>query len=266
MAATAPPIPPVKVALAQMRCVDSDAEGNFARIRAAAEAAATHEARAVFYPETADLGWVNPEAHTLAGPVPGPFTDRVAALAREFGLWIGIGLSERAEGALYDTAVLIDPRGAIVLRHRKINLLAWLMEPPYAAGDSAAIDVAETPFGRVGMLVCADSFERTLLEALARRRPDLVYIPYGWAAPKGAWPEHGFELLKTVQRAARVLEAPVLGPNCVGEITHGEWCGRTYEGLSAAADRTGLSLVQGKWNREELIVLAVEPGRGGAGN
>lgn len=261
MAAAAASLPPVKVALAQVRCVDSDLEGNFARVRAAAAAAAKHQARAVFFPESVDLGWVNPEAHRLAGPVPGPFTDRVAALAREFDLWVGIGLSERAEGALYDAAVLIDPRGAIVLKHRKINLLAGLMDPPYAAGDPAAIDAARTPFGRLGMLVCADSFERPLLEALARRGPDLVYVPYGWAAPREAWPEHGFELLMTVQRAARGLGAPVLGPNCVGAITHGEWCGRTYEGLSAAADRTGLALVQGKWNREELIVLTVEPGR-----
>jgi N-carbamoylputrescine amidase len=251
----------VRVALAQMRCEDSDLEGNFARIRAMAEAAAAHEARAVFYPETVDFGWVNPEAHWRAGAIPGPFTDRVGALARELGLWLGISLCEKQGEALYDSAVLLDPTGAIALRHRKINLLPWLMEPPYAPGDPAELAVAATPFGRVGMLVCADSFEAPLLEALARQKPDLVYIPYGWAARREEWPEHGFELLKTVQRTARALGAPVLGPNCVGEITHGEWRGRTYEGLSTAADRHGCSLAQGKWNRAELIVLTVEPGR-----
>ncbi len=261
MAADTAFIPHARIALAQMRCIDSDLEGNFARIRAVAEAAAAHEARAVFYPETVDFGWVNPEAHWRAGPIPGPFADRVAALARELRLWIGIGLCEKKGNALYDSAVLIDSNGDIVLTHRKVNLLAWLMDPPYTPGDPAAITVAETPFGRMGMLVCADSFEQPLLEALARRKPDLVYVPYGWAARRDAWPEHGFELLKTVEHAARTLGAPVLGPNCVGEITHGEWCGRTYEGLSVAADRHGHALVQGKWNRAEVIVLTIEAGR-----
>jgi predicted amidohydrolase len=63
-----------------------------------------------------------------------------------------------------------------------------------------------------------------------------------------------------VQKAARYIGAPVIGPNLVGEITHGEWKGRTFEGLSTAAEATGMSIVQGKWNREDLIVVEIAPG------
>jgi hypothetical protein len=61
-----------------------------------------------------------------------------------------------------------------------------------------------------------------------------------------------------VQKAARTLGAPVIGPNLVGEITHGDWKGRTFEGLSTAADASGLSLVQGRWNTDDLIVFEVD--------
>jgi len=251
----------IKVALAQIACADSDLEGNFGRIRNLVLKAREEGVRAVFFPETVDLGWVNPEAHNLAGPVPGPFSRRVSDLARENNIWIGIGLCEKADGRLYDTAVLIDPEGKIVLKHRKINLLSWLMDPPYTPGEISDIKAVDTPLGRVGLLICADSFKEELLDAMARQRPELVYIPYGWAAPREKWPEHGFELVKTVQKAARHIGAPVIGPNLVGEITHGPWTGQTYEGLSTAADASGLSIVQGRWNREDLLVFEVIPGK-----
>jgi N-carbamoylputrescine amidase len=243
--------------MGQMRCVGSDVEGNRERIRRMAGEARRQGAAMAFFPETVDFGWVNPAAHERAGPIPGPFSEHVAAVAREFDLWIGVGCCEKADGVLYDSAILMDPAGRIVLRHRKINLLAWLMEPPYTPGDPGAIDVVETPFGRIGMLICADSFQADLLARLAEKRPDLVYIPYGWAEEKTAWPEHGFKLLTTVQRAARTLAAPVIGPNLLGTIEHGDWKGRTFEGLSTAADATGLSLVQGPWNREAVISFEV---------
>ncbi|MBN2290060.1 MAG: carbon-nitrogen hydrolase family protein [Candidatus Glassbacteria bacterium] len=249
----------LKIALAQVRCVDSDLEGNFARIEQMTARAVSQGAVMVLFPETVDLGWVNPEAYSLAGPVPGPFSRRLSELAKRHAIWLGIGLCEKQGDKLYDTAVLIDPQGEIVLKHRKINLLSWLMDPPYTPGRAADIKAVDTPLGRVGILICADSFEPELLEAMALQRPGLVYIPYGWAYQREGWPEHGFQLVKTVQQAARAIGAPVLGPNLVGEITHGEWKGRTFEGLSTAADAAGMSLVQGRWNREDLVMVEIEP-------
>lgn len=48
----------------------------------------------------------NAVAHGLAGPVPGPFSDRVAALARELGVFICIGLTEKVDRGIYNAAVL----------------------------------------------------------------------------------------------------------------------------------------------------------------
>lgn len=250
----------VKVAIAQIRCIDSDIKGNLERISQMVVKAKSQGARIVFFPETADLGWVNPEAHELAGPVPGPFSNKISELAEEHEIWIGVGLCEKDGDRLYDTAILVNPSGEIVLKHRKINLLHWLMDPPYTPGSIESIKAVETSFGRIGIMICADSFKEELREAMLAQKPDLVYIPYGWAAPREKWPEHSFSLVKTVQKAARHIGAPVIGPNLVGEITHGPWKGQTCEGMSTAADRTGMSLVQGRWNKDELLVIEIEPG------
>jgi N-carbamoylputrescine amidase len=251
----------IKIAIAQPRCTDSDLEGNLARIAALVKQAAGEGAKIVFFPETVDLGWVNPDAHTLAGAVPGGVAAAaVCAIAAEQKIWIGIGLNEKDGDKLRDTAVLVSSKGEIVLKHRKINLLDWLLDPPYTPGRQQDIGTVETPFGRVGLLICADSFREELVSELAGQKPDLVYIPYGWAAKQDQWPEHSFSLVRRVQATARAIGAPVIGPNLVGRISQGPWTGYTYEGLSTAADAEGMSLVQGKWNREDLIVLEIEPG------
>ncbi len=76
----------VKVAVCQIRCVDSDIEGNIVRVTRAVEEAAARQAEVVAFPETVFIGWVNTDAHKLAEPIPGPTTDALEALARESGL------------------------------------------------------------------------------------------------------------------------------------------------------------------------------------
>ena len=252
----------VKVAIAQIKCTNDDLEKNLERIESMIERADSAGARMVFFPETVDYGWVNPDAHRLASPVPGNLSDRISGFADKYDIWVGIGICEKDGEKLYDTALLFDDSGRISLKHRKINLLAWLMDPPYSAGDPQQISTAETPFGRLSILICADShrgFDPDLCEVIAEKKPDLVYIPYGYAAPESKWPEHGFQLIRTVQRAAMIIGSPVIGPNVVGKITHGEWKGWTFEGLSTAADADGILLKQGAWNREDLIVFEIEP-------
>ena len=53
---------------------------------------------------------------------------------------------------MYNAALLISDQGKILLHHRKINVLTGV-EDVYAIGDRLA--VAETPFGRIGIDICA---------------------------------------------------------------------------------------------------------------
>ena len=74
-------------------------------------------------PECLDLGWTNPAATDLAAEIPGPTSDVLCRAAREAGLYVVAGLTERAGSRIYNAALLIEPRGQILLKHRKINLL-----------------------------------------------------------------------------------------------------------------------------------------------
>ena len=223
--------------MCQIFCLDGDRSGNFVRIENAVSEAAKAGADIICFPETALLGWVNPAAHERAFEIPGQDTNRFAQLAKKYKKHLCVGLAEKDGDKLYDSVVLIDDRGRILLKHRKINILTELMTPPYTPGKD--VGVAETQFGAVGRLICADTFRQDLLEKMAALKPDVVLVPYGWAAPEDKWPDHGKSLRTAVANAAKNIGAHVIGTDLVGEITQGPWAGQVYGGQSVACDKTG---------------------------
>jgi len=252
----------LRVAVCQTFCIDSDPDGNFRRVQYAVEDAARRGARLACLPECALLGWVNPDAHKLAEPIPGPITERLGELARKHGLMICIGLDEKEGEKLYDSAVLIGSDGRILAKHRKINTLRELLDPPYTRGTPEEIRAVETPIGRVGLLICADTCKQELLKKMGGKRPDLLLVPYGWAADKDQWPGHAKSLQETVCRAAKTVGCPVVGTDCVGMITHGPWTGKTYGGRSLVADRKGEVLGLLRDRDAEVRLFEITPGRG----
>jgi len=246
----------VPLAACQIFCIDSDRDGNFARIEHALKVAKGQNAEIACFPETCLLGWVNPEAHQLAEPIPGKDSKSLAALAQKYQLMLCVGLAEKDGEKLYDSVILIDSDGNLLLKHRKMNILTSLMAFPYTLGET--VDIVETRFGRIGLLICADTFQDEVLSRMAEKKPDLVIVPYGWAAKKSAWPQHGESLKNTVAKAARSTGAPIVGTNLVGAITHGPWTGYTYGGQSVIAGGEGNVLAVAK-DRDADVILVELP-------
>jgi N-carbamoylputrescine amidase len=246
----------VKIAMCQIICLDGDREGNLVRVESAIREAKEKEARIVCFPEMVLFGWVNPDAHKRAFSIPGEDTRRLGRLAKKYGVYLSAGLAEKEGDRLYDSAVLIDPHGRILLKHRKINILTELMEPPYTPGEE--VKVAETEFGNIGILICADSFKEPICRRMAELKPDMVFIPYGWAADEGEWPDHGKSLKRVVQRAAKWMDACVIGTDLVGEITHGPWKGKVYGGQSVSATAKGKVLATARDRQRDIQVITVK--------
>jgi len=245
----------VSVGVGQIFCLDGDRAGNFVRIENAIVEAKQQGAELVALPESCVLGWENPAAHQRAHPIPGLDSGRLCALARRYHIHICAGLDEKDGDHLYGTCVLIDDRGRILLKHRKVNVLADLMEPPYSAG--AGTGTVDTRFGKIGLIICADSFLPDLLAALKAQQPDLLIVPYGWAAAESEWPAHGRSLAQIIRKVAKTVGCPVIGTNLVGQMTHGPWAGRVYGGQSVIADRTGRVILAGRDRDREVSVVAV---------
>ncbi|PSN80635.1 aliphatic nitrilase, partial [filamentous cyanobacterium CCP4] len=53
--------------------------------------------------------------------VPGPVTDAVGRAARSYGMVVVLGVNEREAGSLYNTQLIFDADGSLVLKRRKIT-------------------------------------------------------------------------------------------------------------------------------------------------
>ena len=251
----------VRLAICQILVIDSDREGNFRRIEYALEAAQTQHADIAIFPESSILGWENPDAHAMAAPIPGRDSDRIAALAQKYQLMIAIGLDETDSDRLYDSAILVDKSGKLLWKHRKINVLPELMTPPYSQGRPEDIGVVETEFGRIAVLICADTFTDAFVLRMKELKPDLMLVPYGWAAPNDQWPQHSKVLEELVKKRAAQVGCPMAGVDLVGEMTHGPWTGQTYGGSSFVADAAGRILLTLRDRDTDMKVIEVAIGR-----
>jgi predicted amidohydrolase len=254
----------VRLAICQILVIDSDREGNFRRIEYALEGAQAQHADIAIFPESSILGWENPEAHAMAAPIPGRDSDRIGGLAQKYGVMIAIGLDEKDGNRLYDSAILVNKTGKLLWKHRKINVLPELMTPPYSQGRPEDIGIVETEFGRIAVLICADTFTDAFVERMKTLKPDLMLVPYGWAAPNDQWPQHSKQLEDLVKKRAAQVGCPMAGVDLVGEMTHGPWAGQTYGGSSFVADETGRIVLTLRDRDTDMQVIPVSVGRSAA--
>jgi aliphatic nitrilase len=161
----------IKVAAAQIRPVLFSLEGSVQRVLSAMEEAAGQGVELIVFPETflpyyPYFSFVEPAVlmgrshlalYEQAVNVPGPVTDQIAAAARQYGMHVLLGVNERDGGSLYNTQLLIDAAGEIVLRRRKITP-TYHERMVWGQGDGAGLTVVSTSLGKVGALACWEHY------------------------------------------------------------------------------------------------------------
>jgi predicted amidohydrolase len=227
------------IAMCQIFLLDGDRSGNFVRIENAIAEAKAKGAELICFPEATMLGWLNSDAHARACTIPGPDSEQLCELAKKYGVYLCIGVEEFELGRLFNSVLLIDDRGQILLKYRQINIPQKLMSPPYSAGNESDIATVNTRFGRIGLLICADTHREDILDRMAALKLNLLLVPYGYAEEELKWPAHGEQFHNAVINAAKRTCAAVLGTNSVGRISRGPWSGRIYGGQSIAVDKMG---------------------------
>ena len=84
-------------------------------------------------------------AGTKAEPVPGPTTNAVAELAKQYHMYVICPIREQAGDREYNTAVLIDRKGDVAGYYRKVFVF-W-GEKVHCSTEG--VKVFETDFGRI---------------------------------------------------------------------------------------------------------------------
>lgn len=218
----------VKVAAAQVVPVFMDRAATLAKAVDVIHEAARNGAELIAFPEAFVPGYpfwamaldpmsINPFVQRLyaeAVEIPSPALDPICAAARQHGVSVCLGLSERAGGTLYNSQLFIGPEGQIVGRRRKLvptshERMVW------GRGDGSDLRVFDLPFGRTGALICYEHANALFRYALTAQGEE-IHIAM-WPGMQGissivdaACRHHAFEGQAFVVNVTSILTKQVL--------------------------------------------------------
>lgn len=216
----------LKLAMAQMLVEGGKLQENLERAKLRINEAAKNGADIILLPEAMDLGWTHSSAKTKASSIPGGRAFKVLSEeARKNNIYVCAGIIEKDRGKTYNSAVLIDRKGKLLLKHRKINELD-IAHNLYDQGDR--INVCKTEFGTIGVLICADASAKdyVLTRSMGYLGADLILLPSSWAVkpdhdnqknPYGGMWENAFSIV------CKEFNLDLAAVSNVGMITDGPW-------------------------------------------
>ncbi len=246
--------------MGQLLVEGGEPDRNLQRAREMAAEAKTKECNVLLLPECMDLAWTHPSAKNEAQPIPGSYSDILCDIARQHKMYVCGGLTENDNGRVYNTAVFIDPNGAILLKYRKINLLGVEQE---FYGLGRQLSTIETPFGILGLNICADNYIDSLSNAhmLARMGAELILSPSSWTVDYSVTEDndpYGEKWFKPYSTIAKAYDLVMVGTTSVGMIVGGPYEGKKSVGCSLAVNKNGI-IAQGQFNEftGQLIIADV---------
>lgn len=185
----------VKVAVIQAASVAFDVDATLDKVDRLSQEAADAGAKIAVFPEAflsaypkgldfgARLGSRTPEGREdfrryfdSSIEVPGPATERVANIAARLNMFIVIGVIERTAGTLYCTVLHFSPEGELLEKHRKlmptgVERLVW------GQGDGSTLPVIDTPYGKLGSVICWENYMPLLRTAMYNKGVTLYCTP-----------------------------------------------------------------------------------------
>ena len=139
------------------------------------------------YPKGADfhifIGARTPEGrqdflkyYEAAVALDGPEIAQLAQAAGTHKLYVCVGIIEREGGTLYCTAVYLGPEGTVLGHHRKLMPTA-LERLVWGYGDGSTLKAVDTPFGKLGAVICWENYMPALRMAMYQQRVALYCAP-----------------------------------------------------------------------------------------
>jgi predicted amidohydrolase len=173
----------------------SDKKINLATAERLSRIAAARGAQLIVLPEVFFWRGARQDETAAAEPIPGPTTERLAALARDLGAHlVGGSILEHVPGSakVFNTSTVFGPTGEMLGRYRKAHLFdvdipghVSIRESDTRMGGSEPI-VVKTPLATLGLSICYDLRFPELYRRLTDLEAEVVCIPSAFTFATGA--------------------------------------------------------------------------------
>ncbi|WP_096270003.1 carbon-nitrogen hydrolase family protein [Paucisalibacillus globulus] len=112
--------------------------------------------------------------------IPGESTMKLGEAARKAGVYLVIGVIEKDNestgGTLFCTVLFFGPDGNLLGKHRKLKPTA-AERIVWGEGDGSTLPVFETPYGRIGALICWENYMPLARAAMYSKGVQLYITP-----------------------------------------------------------------------------------------
>ena len=207
----------------------------------------------------------NAELFALAEAIPGPTTETIGRVARELGIVVIASLFERRSAGLYhNTAAVIGADGEIAGIYRKMHIPddpLYFEKFYFTPGDLGFVNF-DTPFARVGVLVCWDQWYPEAARLTSLAGANILFYPtaIGWhPAEKEQYGAAQLDAWRTIQRAHAIANGIyVAAVNRVGHEGPANG-GLEFWGSSFVADPFGRIVAEASCTNEEILIAECDP-------
>ncbi|MHC4355070.1 MAG: carbon-nitrogen hydrolase family protein [Planctomycetota bacterium] len=111
----------------------------------------------------------------LAAPIPGPVSRKIGDAANKNNIWVVAGLTELEGEVVYNTAVLMDRKGRLVGKYRKVHLPREEWKKGVRPGYQ--YPVFDTELGKIAIQICYDWFFPESTAIFALQGAEIVFAP-----------------------------------------------------------------------------------------
>jgi nitrilase len=181
---TAPRV--IRAAAVQLAPDLESAEGTLNKVCEAIDQAGAKGVQLIVFPETfvpyyPYFSFVKAPVHTGADhmrlyeravAVPGPATQAIAERAKAQGMVVVLGVNERDFGSLYNTQLVFDADGSLLLKRRKLTP-TFHERMIWGQGDAAGLKVVDSAVGKVGALACWEHYNPLARYALMTQHEEI---------------------------------------------------------------------------------------------
>jgi N-carbamoylputrescine amidase len=252
-----------RIGLIQMTC-SRDPRENLAKAIAKVREASANGAQIVCLQELFRSEYFcrdeNSELFNLAEPIPGPSTDVLGKIARELGVVIAASLFERrAPGLYHNTAAVLSTGGEIAGLYRKMHIPddPLYFEKFYFTPGDLGFGAIDTPFAKIGVLVCWDQWYPEAARIAALSGANILFYPtaIGWhPAEKARFGAGQLDAWRTIQRSHAIANGVYVAvANRVG-FEGSPDRGLEFWGSSFIADPFGKILAEASTSAEEILI------------
>src|SRR4030095_6082833 len=185
----------VKVAVVQAGSIPFDAAACVEKPVTLTADAASRGAKVILFPEAFVVGYPKGLNYGLvvgardpagreefrlyleaAIEVPGPETARLGEAAATYLCHLVIGVIEKERGTCYCTVLFFAPDGRLLGKHRKLMPTA-LERMIWGFGDGSTLTVVDSPYGRIGSVICWENYMPMLRMAMYSKNVALYCAP-----------------------------------------------------------------------------------------